>query len=139
MNVMKKILSIILLFLFAATEHLSAQNIPDNDTTKSEKLVINETKPLFWKKDAELFREWVLERFVLPESVRGMRLNGLNSISFVVDSLGHVTNVSVLKCIHPDVGAALVKIIKNSPKWTPGTQNGNPVNVRMVARFVFGR
>lgn len=98
----------------------------------SDSLKVRETKPLFKGGDDKVFRDWVMNRFVLPKSVRGKGYSGTASATFVVDTLGKVTNVKIIKSLHPDIDRELVSLLNASPKWTPGTVDGKPVNVRYV-------
>jgi protein TonB len=47
-----------------------------------------------------------------------------------VEKDGTVSNVKVLKGVHPMLDNEAIKAISESPKWTPGLQRGLPVRVR---------
>lgn len=57
--------------------------------------------------------------------------SGMVHVSFVVDSFGNVTNVSLLRGIegYPAFSEAAIKSVSKMPKWIPGRQNGKNVSV----------
>lgn len=52
-------------------------------------------------------------------------------VAFIVDKTGNVHDVSVVSPATPVLDAHAVGVIKGMPPFTPGTQNGKPVCVRM--------
>lgn len=56
-------------------------------------------------------------------------LKGKVYVSFVVEKDGSLTDIKVLRDIGYGTGAEAVRVLKRSPKWTPGIQNGKPVRV----------
>jgi len=50
-------------------------------------------------------------------------------ISFVVELDGSLTDIHVVRRISAAADAFALKLLKKSPKWEPGTQNGRPVRV----------
>ena len=53
-------------------------------------------------------------------------------VSLFVDTTGFLINVKLENpmYVHPKVAAEAIRVIKNSPKWIPATQNGKPVMYR---------
>ncbi len=51
-------------------------------------------------------------------------------LTFIVEKDGSVSNVTVVKGVDPLLDDEAVKVISESPKWTPGLQRGEPVRVR---------
>ena len=56
---------------------------------------------------------------------------------FVVGSDGKVGDVKVLRGVHPDLDAEVVRVISASPDWTPGYVKGEPVKVTYTFPVVF--
>ncbi|AWH83721.1 hypothetical protein HYN59_00695 [Flavobacterium album] len=48
-------------------------------------------------------------------------------VTFVVEADGSVTEVKIVKGINAKWDKKLYKIIENSPKWEPGSQDGKPI------------
>ncbi|HMI05051.1 MAG TPA: TonB family protein [Pedobacter sp.] len=51
-------------------------------------------------------------------------------VSFVVEKDGSISNVTLVKGVFGSLDAEAVRVIKKSPKWKPGIQNGRAVRVR---------
>jgi hypothetical protein len=45
-------------------------------------------------------------------------------VSFIVEKDGSLTYVSVARGVAEDIDAEAVRVMKRSPKWNPGIQNG---------------
>jgi len=54
-------------------------------------------------------------------------------LEFVVDRNGNISDIQVLKCSLPGLGAeqAAIKMYKSMPKWTPAEHRGKPANIRL--------
>ncbi len=64
-----------------------------------------------------------------PPVPRDTGIQGRVIVGFVVEKDGSLTNLRVLRSVHPDLDAEAVRVIRNSPKWNPGLQHGVPVKV----------
>ncbi len=56
---------------------------------------------------------------------------------FVVTTDGSVADVKIIRGIDASLDEEAVRVIKSMPKWKPGTQKGQPVNVRYTLPVVF--
>jgi len=88
-----------------------------------------ETKPRFDGGDANKFSHWVNEHLQYPPEAKEKKIQGRVTIQFTVDKDGSVTNVKVLRSPDQSLSDAALSVISNSPKWTPGYVNGEPVRV----------
>lgn len=50
-------------------------------------------------------------------------------VTFVTEKDGNLTAITVVRGVSEKSDSLALKIIKNSPKWAPGTRNGKPVRV----------
>ena len=57
--------------------------------------------------------------------------------SFVVDKNGNISNIAIIRSANAATDAEAVKAFQNSPKWKPGTKNGEAVAVRLMLPFSF--
>ncbi len=51
-------------------------------------------------------------------------------VSFVVDNDGSLTDIKIVNSLSPTADAEVLRVIKLSPKWKPGTQDGRTVRVQ---------
>ncbi|WP_022824976.1 energy transducer TonB [Hymenobacter norwichensis] len=68
-------------------------------------------------------------------------IEGKVFVSFVVDTLGQVSNVRVAKSIHSLLDAEAARVVQNLPRFEPGKQDGRPVVVSYTVPidFTIGR
>ena len=96
-----------------------------------------EEKPTFNGGDANGFAKWVNENIKYPENAKEKGVEGRVVLGFVVDDNGNVSDVKVLRGVDPDLDAEAVRVVKASPKWEAGKQNGNNVKVSYTFPVVF--
>jgi len=102
-----------------------------------EPLFLVEVMPTFRGGDLTKFRDWVGNRTNYPEEAITAKLRGTVFLTFIVEKDGSVSNVTVLKGVHPLLDQEAVKAISESPKWSPGLQRGQPVRVRFQIPLTF--
>lgn len=64
-----------------------------------------------------------------PDYAREQNIQGQVILSFVVEKNGELTEIKVNKSVDPGLDAEAVRVLKESPKWLPGTRFGKPVRV----------
>ena len=107
------------------------KNISEQNKTKNDMIfVVVEEMPTFKGGDVNTFRDWVQERVRYPEELKAQKVEGKVFIMFVVETDGTVTNVQIMRGLHPLLDKESVKVVKSSPKWKPGMQLDKAVRVR---------
>ena len=107
------------------------------DTTKGLPYSQVEVKPTFHGGNAGEFAKWVNENLKYPQTAKDADVQGRVVAQFVVGSDGKVGDVKVLRGVHPDLDAEVVRVISASPDWTPGYVKGEPVKVTYTFPVVF--
>jgi len=95
-----------------------------------EPFFLVEVMPSFRGGDINRFREWVQKRTNYPQEALDRKIQGRIFLTFIIETDGGVSNVTVVKGVDPLIDSEAVKAIEASPKWTPGLQRGQPVRVR---------
>jgi protein TonB len=99
---------------------------------------IVEDKPTFQGKEADAaFREWVGKTTVYPAVAQENGITGRVFTEFTIDKDGTVTDIKVMRGVDPLLDAEAVRVLKLSPKWSPGMQRGKPVKVKYTFPFNF--
>ena len=98
---------------------------------------IEEELPTFMGGSANRFSYWVNAHLEYPEIAKENKIQGRVLVQFTVDTDGSVTNVKVLEGSDPSLNKEAVRVVSNSPKWTPGTQDGKPVRVSYTFPVIF--
>jgi TonB family C-terminal domain len=96
-----------------------------------------EVLPSFKGGGLEKFREWIFRNTIYPQEAIDKKIRGKVVLSFVVEKDGSVSNVNVLKGVNPLLDNEAVKVISESPKWSPGLQRGQPVRFRYLIPLDF--
>ncbi len=104
---------------------------------EGEVFFIVEEMPKFRGGTVDDFRKWVAENITYPEIAKKKGISGVEYVQFVVDKEGNVTQVRVIKGVDPVLGAEAVRVVKSSPKWTPGKQRGQNVAVALTIPVTF--
>ena len=104
---------------------------PQTDTTKKKKTwdCMPETMPYF-PGGQELLLKYLADNIKYPASAVKAKKQGRVIVTFIVQKDGSVTHAKIAKSVDPELDAEALRIVKGMPKWTPGTQNGKPVNVK---------
>lgn len=72
-----------------------------------------------------------------PLVAKEKNIQGRVIVSFVVEKDGYLTDVEITKGIGGGCDEEAIRVIKNSPKWNPGTQNGKTVRVNYSVSIAF--
>ena len=72
------------------------------------------------------FYKYISANFRAPEE-EGFK--GKVMVSFIVETDGSLSDIKVLKDIGYGTSQEAIRVLKASPKWIPGKQNGKPVRV----------
>ncbi|TDE31129.1 MULTISPECIES: energy transducer TonB [Flavobacterium] len=74
----------------------------------------------------EKFYKFVGNNYQTPEEEG---LKGKVYVTFVVEKDGTLTDIKVIRDIGYGTGKEAIRVLKKSPRWSPGIQNGKPVRV----------
>lgn len=65
-----------------------------------------------------------------PAAARNNKVEGKLLLSFIVEKDGSLSNIAVERNIGFGTGEEAVRLMKTSPKWTPGMKDGHAVRVK---------
>ena len=109
------------------------EEVPEEPTVI---FVTAEVMPEFKGGDRALLK-YIAEHVQYPEMAKDNDIQGTVFVKFVVNELGKVTDVELLKGIDPLLDTEALKVIKSLPDWKPGSQSGRNVKVRMQVPIKF--
>lgn len=72
-----------------------------------------------------------------PENARKMGIEGRVFVSFVVTKEGDVVNPAIAKGVNAEIDKEALNVVSGFPKWIPGRQNGEAVDVKFVLPINF--
>jgi len=108
---------------------------PETYVDENIPFAVVEEYPKFMGKDANSFKDWIQKNIRYPENADCIQ--GKVVLTFVVDVLGNVTNVNVIKKLSPECDSEAVRVVSSSPRWTPAKQKSIPVDFEFTFSIVF--
>ncbi len=110
-----------------------------SDTTKKPLLIFesidNNPEP---PGGIEGYLKYLHENIIMPKDAVDAGVNGTVYLSVVVQKDGSITDVKIKKdTAGHGCAEEAMRVIKNMPKWRPGTMKGQPVAVRFTIPVKF--
>lgn len=102
----------------------------------SEVVDVTETLPSFVGGQDAMFR-WLSEHIQYPEEAFKNGIKGRVVATFYVERDGSVTNIEIIRSVHPLLDNETIRVLGAMPKWIPGTQNGEPVRVKYTVPLTY--
>lgn len=86
------------------------------------------------------WNKYLSENLRYPPNAQRKGIEGTVIVDFVVNTDGTTTDIEILRSVGGGCDEEVIRIVKGSPKWTPGMQRGTPVRTRMrlPLRFMLG-
>jgi protein TonB len=102
-----------------------------------EPFIMVEVMPSFRGGDINKFRDYIMKRTNYPQEAIDKKIQGRVFLTFIVETDGSISNVTVIRGIDPLIDGEAVKAVQSSPNWSPGLQRGQPVRVRFSMSLNF--
>jgi protein TonB len=83
------------------------------------------------------FYKYLAQNIRYPASAVKDRIQGKVFLTFIVEKDGSLTDIKVIRSVSGDIDAEAVRVLRSSPKWKPGIQNGRPVRVQFAVPIDF--
>lgn len=106
------------------------------DETETDFFIRVEEMPVYPGGDAALMRD-IMKNVVYPEIAKETGTQGKVFVRFIVNKLGKVDNVQVVRSVDPSLDKEAIRAVKLLKGWTPGKQRGKPVNVSFTVPINF--
>jgi periplasmic protein TonB len=154
---MKKFMSLTFGFFFCLS--LSAQNgnrpvepgisitIPEQDSSnqtfmmveqmpvftgsaqKSKKYVYSGDQRAEEENSNEMLSHYLAQNISYPKTAKEKGAQGKVFVQFIIEKDGRVSNVEIIRGVHPDIDKEAIRVISSMPNWVPGYQKGKPARV----------
>ncbi|MBQ6039068.1 MAG: M56 family metallopeptidase [Bacteroidaceae bacterium] len=121
---------------------LQGESTPQNNTPVANKIgkdgiyEIVDTPPIYPGGEAALLK-FVSDNIKYPEEAFKAGTQGRVTTIFIINEDGSVSDVDVVRSVHPLLDAEAVRVISSMPKWTPGKAGGKAVKVRFTMPVTF--
>lgn len=101
------------------------------EATDNQVFTAVEIQPSYPGGEAALGR-FLQKNIRYPSIAKENNIQGKVYIQFVVERDGSLTDIKVIREPGSGTGDEAVRVLKSSPHWTPGIQNGKPVRVQFT-------
>ena len=98
------------------------------EVEEEEVYIAVEEMPMF-PGGEEALMKYIRDHLQYPQIAVERGLEGRVTVRFVVNKDGYVQDVTVLRGVHELLDREAVRVIQSLPRFAPGRQNGNAVNV----------
>ncbi len=110
---------------------------PPRDTTSTNGIYkAVEHEPEFPGGIEKLYR-YLGRNLRYPAAAKENNIQGKVFVTFVVEIDGSLTDIKVSKSLSPETDAEAIRLMKASPKWNPGIQNGRAVRTQYTLPVAF--
>jgi Ca-activated chloride channel homolog len=119
----------------------NSNNVKEEEFTSYDELATDKVEPkkkdsavlvesaTFRGADINAFAKYVLSQFKKPA---GAKATGRLLVQFNVNENGKVTDIKILRSLGADIDNEIIRILKNSPNWTPAKKDGKAVKQQFV-------
>ncbi len=112
-------------------------NEDEEEVNEAEVFFVVEDMPTFQGQSSNAFRVYIQRNLKYPVIAQENGVSGRVFVQFDVNASGSIENVIVVRGVDPSLDKEAVRVVKSSPKWSPGKQRGRPVRVRFTFPIVF--
>lgn len=121
-------------FVFGATPDISInlERNPQDDSTDDKPFVKVDAMPRYMGGDLMTFRNWVMNYVTYPQQMLNLRIEGRVLAAFVIGKDGYIEEIEILESPNEQFSNEVIKVLKRSKKWTPGSNAGKPARVRFT-------
>jgi len=135
------ILPAIFALIFANSLLLPACSTVDNVVINTKNEVISDAEkldvmPQFPGGQSALMG-FVAENVRYPADAQNDGIQGRVIVQFVVTSDGSIADTEVVRGVHPSLDNEAIRVIEAMPRWIPGEQDGQKVNVMFTMPIIF--
>lgn len=112
------------------TEIVQVVEVKEEEIKDDEPFISAETMPKFQGGDLTTFRNWVQSKVRYPQVAQENGISGRVVLQFVIERDGRLTNIVVLQTPDRSLSEEAIRVLNQSPKWTPGKQRSQTVRVK---------
>lgn len=77
-------------------------------------------------------QKYLGENIKYPAIARENNIQGKVILQFTVSKSGDISDVKVLRSLHPTCDAEAIRVVNSMPRWSPGKNNGKAVNCKFT-------
>lgn len=95
------------------------------------------TLPQFKGGDIVNFRRWVSQHVTYPIKLAQEGVQGVVIAGFTIEPDGSLAHISIINSPSESLSREVIRTLKKSPLWTPGSENGEPTRYSFIIPIIF--
>ncbi|MDE5759741.1 MAG: TonB family protein [Bacteroides sp.] len=112
--------------------------IPEKDTTPKARTVFEVVEKMpEYPGGMSAMMAFINKNIKYPAEAQKTKAQGRVVIQFIVDTEGNIIEPKVIQSVDPLLDAEAIRLTAIMPKWKPGMQRGQAVNVKYTVPIVF--
>ncbi len=123
--------------MIATSSEKNAMQIESKRKIADETFVLVDKMPTFQGGNLNDFRTYIMSRVRYPAEAINKKISGRVVANFTVDTQGKVTDVRILQTPDRILSEEVIRVLSQSPAWTPGEQDGQLVKVKFTIPVEF--
>jgi len=136
-GIIKYILFVPLFAILLFVNNLQAQNVVKETKNLDEKVFSSvDEMPQFPGGEREMFN-YLSQNLKYPDEAQKQKIQGMVVVSFVVKASGEITDATILRSLESSCDEEAIRVVNAMPRWIPGKQNGEAVNVEFKLPITF--
>jgi len=126
------------------TPYVSADSIyPDPDFPESSRI---DSQVIFdqcfgilptYKGGIKSMQKFIESNFKYPDSLKKTGIDGRVVLSFIIDTLGKVTDIKIVKSSREDLDNEAIRVCSIMPDWIPGGYPPHKIPIKMILPIQF--
>lgn len=119
--------------LFATTYTL----INDNNTIEKDSVYETAEEPAKYPGGLQAGMLFLAQNIKYPPEVLKLGIQGRVVAQMIIRSDGKVSDIKIIRSLHPDLDKEVVRVLETMPLWIPGKKDGKAVNSRITIPVKF--
>ncbi len=134
---MKRILFTLAALFFILTGKAQTIDTTKNNAKQEDKVFVSVEKAPEFPGGMEQFWSFLAKTMRYPAKAREQNIQGIVILQMVVEKDGSLSNIQVVRGVSEDLDREAIRLMKLSPKWMPGMQNGQAVRTQYTVPIGF--
>ena len=109
----------------------------EQTVSKDQAVFSVDEMPKFEGKDLTYFHAWVQRNIKRPKVLKKDDIAGRVLLSFIVERDGSLSDIQVIQSVNEYLSEEALRVVKSSPKWTPGKHQGELMRVKYIVPIDF--
>lgn len=82
-------------------------------------------------------QEYLVKNIEYPELAKQIDIQGIVYLKFRIDARGNVSNIEIVRGVHPIIDEEAIRVIENMPPWKPAVQGDRKVATELGLSIKF--